>query len=171
VTQFFRLLWVLAASIFRPTLGFQDSSQMDFRVMPGDLDINIHMNNARYLALMDLGRWDMILRGGLWRPILGQRLQPVIGAAMVRYRRPLKPFQPFRLVSRLLTWDEKWLYIEHRIESRGILACQAVVRAAFVGKNGVVPPAEVLGTALVPEALPWIGQWHEAEVGIEALPL
>ena len=30
------------------------------RVWPNDLDTNAHMNNGRYLTLMDLGRFDLM---------------------------------------------------------------------------------------------------------------
>lgn len=169
-----RLLWVLLSSFFRPRLGFTDQSTLAFRVMPHDLDINIHMTNARYLALMDLGRMDLIIRSGMWRQVFRERWQAVIGASLVRYRRPLKPFQAFTLTTRLLAWDEKWLYIEHRIEADGILACQTIVRGAFVRSGGVVPPADVaaaVGFAGQPPVLPdWVGAWRQLDGAFEQQP-
>lgn len=169
-----RLLRVLIASFFRPRLDFTDTSELHFRVMPHDLDINIHMNNARYFALMDLGRFDLIVRSGLWRTMLRDRRQAVIGSALVRFRRPLKPFQPVTLTSRLLCWDEKWLYIEHRLDSKGVLACHTVVRGAFVGAGGVVPPTVIvaaLGSSKTSPPLPaWIAAWTQAEGGLEPQP-
>jgi acyl-CoA thioesterase FadM len=169
-----RLLRVLIASFFRPRLDFTDTSELRFRVMPHDLDINIHMNNARYFALMDLGRFDLIARTGMWRLVLRRRWQPVIGSAIVRFRRPLKPFQPVTLSSRVFGWDEKWLYIEHRLDSRGVLACHTVVRGAFVGQGGVVPPSGIvalLGPDRPSPPLPaWIAAWTQAEAGLEPQP-
>ena len=51
-----------------PRIGLLDESAVGFRVLPGDLDVNVHLNNGRYLALMDLGRFDLLIRGGLLRP-------------------------------------------------------------------------------------------------------
>lgn len=163
-----RLLRVFIASLFRPRLGFTEASVLRFRVMPHDLDINIHMNNARYFALMDLGRFDLIARCGLWRPVLKHRWQPVLGAALVRFRRPLRPFQPLTLTSRLLAWDEKWLYIEHRIESEGVLACHTIVRGAFVGAEGVVPPGRIIDALGLAEPSPALPPWVEAWRGLDA---
>lgn len=166
-----RLIRVLISSLLRPRLGYLDESVLRFRVMPHDLDINIHMNNARYLALMDLGRFDLIIRCGLWRGVWRHRWQPVIGGAVTRYRRPLKPFQAFALKSRLLAWDDKWLYIEHRIEVAGALACHTLVRGAFVGAGGVVPPAEVAamsGHHGASPALPaWTGPWRDMDGALD----
>ena len=63
--------------------------------MPDDLDVNVHMNNGRYLALMDLGRFDLMVRARLYRPKEHRQRWPVLGSTMVRYRRSLQPFQRF----------------------------------------------------------------------------
>ncbi|ALK09923.1 thioesterase family protein [Blastochloris viridis] len=159
-----RMIRVLVAACFRSRLALVDRSVLRFRVLPTDLDLNVHMNNARYLALMDLGRLDLIIRTGMWRQVLHQRWQPVLGGCMVRFRRSLKPFQPFTLTSRLLAWDDKWLYIEHAIEVGGVLACQAVVRGAFVASDGVVAPAEIAAAAGFAGEVPALPAWVAASV-------
>lgn len=163
----FRVLRILITSLLGPRLGLLDESRLEFRVWPFDLDINVHMNNARYLALMDLGRLDIIVRSGLGRLVLRRRLQPVIAGALVRYRRSLLPFERFTLRTRLLGWDEKWLFIEHRLERHGELVCLAVVKGLFLGRDGAVASAELArhlnhhgpGPALPP----WIETWMAAE--------
>lgn len=160
----FRLLKVLIFGLFRPRLSMTEVSRLRFRVWPNDLDINVHMNNARYLALMDLGRFDLIARAGLWRPVLRKRWQAVIGGALVRYRRPLKPFQRFTLASRMLGWDDRWLYIEHRVETDAGPACLTLVRAAFLDGGTIVPPAQVAAevgfSGEAPPTPAWAGQWR-----------
>jgi acyl-CoA thioesterase FadM len=128
----FRMIRVLILALLRPRLGLLDVSRIAFRVWPFDLDVNVHMNNARYVALMDLGRLDIIVRSGLGGVVLRRRLQPVIASAMVRYRRSLLPFERFTLVTRVIGWDDKWLYIEHRLERAGELVCLAVVKGLFL---------------------------------------
>lgn len=170
----FRLIRVLLASLFRARLDYLETSRIGFRVMPHDLDINVHMNNARYLALMDLGRFDLIVRTGLWRPMLKNKWQAVIGGALVRYRRPLKPFQPFTLSTRLLFWDERWLYIEHRIEAAGVPACLTLVRGAFLRNGAIVPPAEVAAlagfTGNAPEIQSWSEEWRRLDGAFDQQP-
>ena len=170
----FRVLRVLLLALRRPRLGPLDESRIDFRVWPTDLDINVHMNNARYMALMDLGRLDMIVRTGIGRQVTRERLQPVIANASVRFRRALGPFQRFTLRTRLLGWDDKWMYIEHRLERDGEVACRAVVRGLFLGKGGAVPPAELLrdaGHAAASPALPdWVATWQALDAAQSATP-
>lgn len=174
MTQLIRLLRVIVAALFHDRLGAFEEGVLAFRVMPADIDINLHMNNARYLAMMDLGRWDLILRSGFWRRVLKDKLQPVIGGAVVRFRRPLRPFQPFVLRTRQITWDARWLYLEQDIESGGRLACSAQVRVAFLRANGIVPPAMVATSmgagAIAPPAPAWVQNWRDFDAGLEQQP-
>ena len=170
-----RTIRTAIAAPFRSGLPLFGQSNLAFRVLPGDLDYNIHMNNARYLSLMDLGRIDLILRTGMWRAMWQRRWQAVLAGSLVRYRRPLKPFQKLALKSRLIGWDERWFYIEHRIEAGEVVACQAAVRGAFLGSEGVVVPAVLakeVGYAEGSPALPeWISSWRDADRTLDQVPL
>ncbi len=169
-----RMIRVLLAARFRASLPLFGESVLAFRVLPGDLDYNIHMNNARYLALMDVGRVDLILRTGMWRAMWRHRWSAVLAGSLVRYRRSLKPLQRLALKSRLIGWDEKWFYIEHRIEAGGVLACQAIVRGAFLGAEGLVVPAvlaSAVGHAGGSPILPsWAHPWRDADRALELAP-
>jgi hypothetical protein len=51
-----RLFWLALALLWRRKLDPRhDVSRLTFRVLPTDLDLNGHMNNGRYLTIMDLG--------------------------------------------------------------------------------------------------------------------
>ena len=114
-----RLLWLLLTFSFRRALvPPSDVSQLGYRVLPNDLDVNLHMNNGRYLTLMDLGRLDLILRSGLWRFIVKNRLMPVMSSAVIRYRRELGPFQPYVLESRIVHWSERRFVMEQKFIGR-----------------------------------------------------
>jgi len=163
----FRLLKIMIFGLLGKPVPWDEPTQVFFRVWPTDLDINLHMTNSRYLAMMDLGRVNMLLRTGLWRWIRREKYAPVIAGAMVRFRRPVEPFAPIALKTRFLGWDTKWLFIEHRMERRGELVCLAVVKAAFVAKTGPVLPAIIaqqLGHSGEQKPLPeWIAKWQAAE--------
>ncbi|MFQ5935123.1 MAG: acyl-CoA thioesterase [Acidiferrobacterales bacterium] len=151
----FRLIRVLVTAFFRDRLSLLDESTLEFRVWPTDLDVNFHMNNARYLSMMDLGRLDLLVRAGLFATLMKQRWQPVVGSATIRYRRSLKPFQKYRLCSRIVGWDHKWFYLEQRFEVGDTLVASAVVKGLLRGSERYVPTAELLDSAgHDPESLP-----------------
>lgn len=60
----FRLLHLLLCSLFRPKLEAPFGvSRLQFRVLPNDLDSNLHMTNGRYWNIFDLGRLDLMPDG------------------------------------------------------------------------------------------------------------
>jgi YbgC/YbaW family acyl-CoA thioester hydrolase len=139
-----RLLRVFLAALSKPRIALLDEAELTFRVLPTDMDINRHMTNARYLSFMDLGRTDLLIRAGMLGVIKQERWMAVVGSVNIKFRRPLHLFQHFTLKSRLTCWDDKWLYLEQRIESARGLHSVATVRGLFVGKKGSVPTRVVL---------------------------
>ena len=147
-----RVLWLLVTAPFRPRIPAPFGlSVLPFRVWPHDLDTSLHMNNGRYWSLMDLGRTDVMLRTGLWRAVLRHRWVPVVNGGMIRFRRELRAFQPFRLDTEILCWTQSWLVIEHRLVTRGrdgteTVAAHALVRVALYDRaaRAYVPVARLM---------------------------
>ena len=129
-------------------------SALSLRVWPNDLDPNRHLNNGRYLTLMDLGRFDLTLHSGLMREIIRRRWMPVLGDATITFQRPLKLFQRFTLTTTIVGWDEKWLYMEQTFERNGKRAATAMVKGLLRGADRNVPTAEVLAAVGVTVASP-----------------
>jgi acyl-CoA thioesterase FadM len=170
-----RVLHLIIASFFRAKLDpVRDVSRLSFRVWPHDLDTSLHMNNGRYWTLMDLGRTDIMIRSGLWRPILKHGWVPVVSAGQIRFRRELKAFRAFTLETRILTWSETHVVMEHRLVSRAkdgspILNAIALVRAglydrqerSFVSMDRLLGEAGTYGEA--PAATPEVEAFLKAE--------
>lgn len=119
-------------------------ARLRFHVLLHDLDFNLHVNNARYLAFMDLGRLDLLNRMGVLRLGFRQKWLPVLGGIVIRYHRPLHLLQEFDLVTRVIGWDQKWFYLEQRFEKGGKPVATALARALFRAPGRSVPPSEVL---------------------------
>jgi Thioesterase-like superfamily len=150
-----RLLRLLVASFFRARLDpTRDASQLAFRVWPHDLDLSFHMNNGRYLTIMDLGRADLMLRSGLWRAILRHGWAPVVSAA---------------------TWGETDVVMEHRLLGRRksggeVLSAIALARTglydrrarAFVPVERLFAEVGITGAAS-PEPAPEVAALMEAD--------
>ena len=130
-----RLIWLLLTASTRPPLSLPGStSVLLFRVWPHDLDLSLHMNNGRYLTLMDLGRLDIMLGSGLWRAVLRHRWTLIASAITIRYRRELRPFQKFQLETRLINWDATLVVMEQTFfVDGGNRDGQVAARALFKG--------------------------------------
>lgn len=162
-----RLIAVLVRALRAPPMPADGVSRLPFRVVPGDLDANGHVNNGRYLTIMDLGRLDLTVRTGLHRAVLRHRWRPVVASLLVRFRRELKLGQRFQLETRVLAWDERHFFLEHRMVRDGDVAAVAVIKAVFRGPGGLVKPGDVaaaMGLDGAPPPLPeGIARWLEAE--------
>ncbi len=115
-----RLLWLFISARFRaPIPAPFGVSVLRFRVWPHDLDLSLHMNNGRYLTLMDLGRLDLMLGMGVAGHSFKAGWTPILLTGQVRFRRELKPFKAFRLESRILWWSTHQVIFEQRLLSDG----------------------------------------------------
>ena len=127
-----------------PRLGMLEEDCLRLRVWPNDIDLNLHMNNARYLSWMDYGRMHLLARTGLLEHILRRRWTPMVGAVWVTYRRSLGLMARFTLTSRLVCWDERWFYLEQTFEGREGLAAVGWVKGVLRGPEGNLEPQKVL---------------------------
>ncbi len=148
-----------------PPLGIFDEDRIRMHVWPNDIDLNLHLNNARYLSVMDYARTHMLARTGLLTHIVRSRWQPLVGAVWMTYRRSLPLFSAFRISSRLVCWDERWFYIEQTFTGCDGLAAVGWVKGALRDKQGSVDPQSVLehiAPGVVSPPLPEaIAQWNE----------
>ena len=133
-------LWLRLLAYFltvrrRPALVLPgNASVLQFRVWPHDLDLALHMNNGRYLTLMDLGRLDILIRSGLWRVILQHRWTPIASGIQIRFSRELRVLDRFRLETRLLAWDDTRVVMEQVfVIASGAREGQVAARALFKG--------------------------------------
>lgn len=175
-----RLLYMLIASFFKPRVeDALGETRLNFCVLPNDLDLNGHMNNGRYLTVMDIGRMDFVLRLGLAGYVIRNGYIPVLSSASIRYRLPLLPFQKYGLLTRILCWDDKWVYMEHRFvisggKKDGAVAAIALVKGSFFDKKtrGTIPTADILKaidyTQPSPAVPAYIEKWAESEDALRA---
>jgi len=162
-----RCLLVWLSTFVRKRLKILEPSVLSLTVLPNDLDIYGHMNNGRYLTVMDLGRFDFILRSGLGRLAREKAWNPLVASAVIRYRRPLFLFQNYRLVTRVTGWDTRWIYIEQRFERDGHLLAVGLIKGLFYGKSGRVSTHEVLNVLspgiCSPDIPKVVSSWRELE--------
>jgi acyl-CoA thioesterase FadM len=160
-----RLLW-LALFRNRRRVDLLAATRVHLRVWPNDLDLYRHVNNGRYLTLADLGRIDWFLRTGVMHLALQRNARPIIGDAMAKFRRDLRLFQSFDIHSRLLGWDPRWMFLEHRFVRDGRVVGVVAIRGLFQGPRGALSPGEFLGApgapALSPALPEWLLTWHRA---------
>lgn len=164
------LLHVLFLARRKPDLGIYDVARTNFITLPTDLDINRHMNNGVYFSIMDVARFDMLVRNGVWRIMRDRGWYPVVASETITFRKSLNPWQRFTIESRILGFDERAVYVEQRFVRPGPggaseVYAQGFIRGRFLRKGGgTVPVPELVEAfdAAEGEGLPeWIERWGE----------
>lgn len=125
-----RLARMMATTKSRGSYVPGGESRLSLRCLPTDIDFNLHLNNARYLMLADLGRLDIFMRSGLFALMRRNGWAPMLGGVQAVFVREIRLWQRFEVVSTIETWE----------------GTQAVGRHAFVHENGETA-ALVLTTA------------------------
>lgn len=128
------------------------TGRLPLRCVWTDCDINGHMNNSRYLALMDLGRWHYMLATGLWRFTLDRKWAPVAVRVEIDYKKSLKPGDRFELETQAIMNSERTVTIQQRFWKDGVLCADAKVIVLFMHKGQVQSLAPLLEA--VPHARP-----------------
>jgi acyl-CoA thioesterase FadM len=141
------LLLLLSYTQRQPRCGLHEPVTTRLRVYPNDLDINLHMNNGRYLTLMDLGRLDFMRKVGLFWPTTRRGWAAILGANQMIYLRPLKVWQRFTLETQLECWDDKWFVMTQRFVADGRLCAIGRVRGLFRGPKGNIAVPQVIALA------------------------
>lgn len=136
-----RLIDVLRRKDAPPTRGLFDEVTQEFRVGLTDIDLNLHLNNAKYLRYMDLARLEHGLVTGLLGGYLRSRTNAVIANTEISYIRELRTWQPFTVSARIAGWDDKYLYFEQRFHADGRLCTHAFIRLAHLHRRKAIPVA------------------------------
>jgi acyl-CoA thioesterase FadM len=136
---YFRMLLVFIKVWLGPKKRWSEDSLLSFRVYPFDCDINLHLTSSRYIGIADLGRMHLLGQMGIFSSLFKRGFFPFANGIEITYIRPIKPFQKFRLRSRITNWDEKYWYAEHTFEVGSQICAIAIVRGVFVKNRSIVP--------------------------------
>jgi acyl-CoA thioesterase FadM len=159
-------------SLLKPRAGVYEWTSVHMRVRISDCDSYLHVNNGRYLSLMDIGRINHAGRCGmigLWRRT---GWKPVAGGATIRFRRELRIGTRYTLRTRCAGFDEGWSYWEQVFErADGKLAARAFAKVAMLDRDGTRLKSERVIEALgldpadappLPDA---VASWQASEYG------
>lgn len=139
----YRTIVHLLIDLRAPRIGLTDVCTTFFRVAPTDLDIMNHVNNGKYLGLMDIARQSLIVRAGLLGLFKREGWSPVVAASTIAYRKSLQPWMKFGIETRFIGVDDQAIYLEQRFvrpDANGELEVYArgFIRGRFVKRGGGV---------------------------------
>lgn len=75
-----------------------------------DCDYNVHKSNSTYFADLDVARVHLFGALGFASQPAGAPM-PALGGVHCNFRKPVAPLQRTETYTRVLGWDEKWIYL------------------------------------------------------------
>lgn len=151
-----------------PPLGPFEAHVSTVRIWPWDLDPWKELNNGRTLTLYDLGRLPMLKRMGYDRLVKEKRWGATVAGNTTRYRRRVTLFQKLTMVSRVIGWDARFIYIEQSMWRGGDCTSAILIRTAVISKGGMVPAEQAMAALGVAEASPPLPDWVHAWIAGDA---
>ena len=177
MNRLLRLLWLALRSRWAERCSTLGPCRTRLRVWPNDLDVFLHVNNGVYFSLCDLARVDLMLRSGSLGVVSGRSRVFLVAAETIQLHRPLGVFQRFDIHTRVLGWDDKAFFVEHRFtvpsRARGAsgapgeetVALCVVEGRVFDRKLGQIRPADILKRLDITDDSPplpqWVQQWAD----------
>jgi len=149
---YLRLLLVLLRNITSRQRPHTHACESRFRVLPHDLDAFGHMNNGRYLQIMDVARAEWMLQTGVAGAIRRNHWGPILGGGFIRFRHSMKLWQSYSVLTRLLGWDNRWFYLEHCFLDRKQRYVAVGITRAALRKQGMWVAATEVAHIVAPGA-------------------
>jgi hypothetical protein len=126
-----------------------------------EIDYNLHKSNSTYFSDLDVARSRLLLslfRTGLTRLTQEQHGAPcnvALGGAVCNFHKAIPAMGRYRMVSRVLCWDRKWLYMATQFRSvggnekaeDGVIFATALARYVVKAGRVTVPPEKLLDAA------------------------
>ena len=125
-----------------------------------DIDVNVHMNNAKFLEACELGRWDFCAQNGMLKVWLDNLMNkrnigavfPVIASCNIKFLKQLKYNEKFYIKTSITALDDKYAYFEQQLYKQKSNKCAAKMfgKTAMLGRKQsnssnfvVIPPTDV----------------------------
>ena len=111
---------------------------------PWDLDVWLELNNGRTLTIFDLGRVPLVRRVGLHGILKKNNWSFTVAGSSIRYQRKISVFDKLKMHSRIIGWDNRFLYVTQTILRSGTPTTNVLIRVAIVSSQGIVSPEKVI---------------------------
>ncbi len=110
------LLVIVKNIVFeRKKISITSSSRSRFIVWPWHLDLNFHVNNAKYLNYCNQARLEFFSEFSVLSLLLKKKALPVIVKNEILYKKSLKLFNVFYVKTKIEKIEKKEIVVEHVI--------------------------------------------------------
>ena len=115
-----------------------------FRVGPFDTGIAT-LKSDRYLLFAEAAQLDFVIRTGLLRTMLRDRIGFVNASQLVRFAKPIRLLDRVEVSSQVVHTDEKFAYFSHVFQVHGARHAEVLVKMKFKKGSLTVSRSALLG--------------------------
>ena len=143
---YIRLLWVIFRAYKRNLITPENlQNEISTIVMPNDLDLNLHMNNGRYMTFCDFNRVDLFVRSGLAKLMFKNGWAPIVAHHTMSYLKPLAIFDRVKVTMEITHWDERYFYSNNVLYKRGNKIAEGTSKSLVISKKeGRLAPSDIV---------------------------
>lgn len=165
---YLRTLIKLATAARAAPLAVDGTDRITIRVLPGDLDGFLELNNGRAITLYDIGRFTLAARTGLLREVRRNKWAFAVAGSFVRYRRRVTLFQKLEIRTRVVGRNGRFILMEQAMWRGETCTSHMLIRTAVTSKDGVVDPSDVLAAlGLAHDGFAEVPDWESAMIAAE----
>lgn len=148
------------------TFGISGAHKLDiFRAVaytsyaaPLEIDMYLHKSNSTYFVDLDLARTKFVCqvfqklflsnyeneRGDFAKRSISNFPYVPVGTVKCVFKHEIKAFQRYTIVLSVLAWDDKWLYVLLKFESKGKLCALGVTKYVFKRGRRTIKPRDFI---------------------------
>ncbi len=118
--------------------------EFEYTIQETDLDVFGHVNNANYLKIYELARWNFIERNGFGLDRIKKELKgPVLLEVTVNFRRELKNRDKIKVISVADKIEGKFMWLKQEMRRGEDLCSKATFTVAFfdLKSRKMLPPS------------------------------
>ena len=141
--RWIRLILALISARFKTKLVGTETVCKSFRVWITDIDVSI-MNHAAIMTVFETGRLDLMVRSNFFKVASKKKWFFPSQAISVQFYKPLKLFQKAHIHTRISYVDEKWIYVEQKIERNGKIVAACLVKNTIKKGRETIPTSEIM---------------------------
>lgn len=141
--RWIRLLMALISAKFKKKLIGTETVCKSFRVWITDIDVSV-MNHAAIMTVLETGRLDLMVRSNFFKVASKSKWFFPSQAISIQFYRPLKIFQKAQIFTRISYVDEKWIYVEQKIQRKEKIIAACIVKNTIKKGRETIPTSEIM---------------------------
>ncbi|KAH3682024.1 hypothetical protein WICPIJ_007016 [Wickerhamomyces pijperi] len=174
LAYYFRIYWVFFKRLylFKIVSKYKHETKSIFEVSkyntynsPMECDFYLHKSNSCYSEELDIARSELmtsVLQKFFTEYQTESKQFPFVPVASLwtSFKKEIKPFEKYAIESRILGWDEKWIFVISKfVKVNGVVASTSITKYVLKDGRKTIKPRE---------AIKFQGLWSE-EVEQEAV--